>query len=199
VVLVLIVILLSLAGAALNATASVAQRAEDREESDNDRSMLPMLLDLASRPIWWLGIAAMISGFACEAVALTVGQIALVEPVMIAELPLTIIGARIFLGRRPSRRAWTAIVALAATVALFVTTLSPQGGDPAAVGTVAWLIATGLTAAAAVICVVLGRRSRNSRAALLGIATGATFALMSALRWPARWRSRCGRPDGLRG
>lgn len=177
----LIAVLLSLAGAALNATASVAQRAENREEPDDSASMLRALLDLASRPIWWLGIAAMISGFACEAVALTVGQIALVEPVMIAELPLTIIGARIFLGRHLTRRAWTALVGLAVAVAVFVATLAPEGGDPGAVPTHTWLIAGGITAAGAVVCVVLAQRSRSSRAAFLGIATGAVFALMSAL------------------
>lgn len=177
----LIAVLLSLAGAALNATASVAQRAENREESDDGASMLRALLDLASRPVWWVGIAAMISGFACEAVALTVGQIALVEPVMIAELPLTIIGARIFLGRHLTRRAWTAIIGLAVAVAVFVAALAPEGGDPAAVSTHTWLIASGITAGAAVACVVFAQRSRSSRAAYLGIATGAVFALMSAL------------------
>jgi drug/metabolite transporter (DMT)-like permease len=105
----LIPVALSLAGAALNATASVAQRAESRKESDEGGSMLRMLLDLAARPGWWVGIAAMIGGFACEAVALTVGQIAIVEPVMIIELPLTIIGARLFLGRRPARGAWASL------------------------------------------------------------------------------------------
>jgi len=177
----LIAILLSLAGAALNATASVAQRAENREETDRGGSMLRMLLDLASRPIWWLGIAAMISGFACEAVALTIGQIAVVEPVMIAELPLTIIGARLFLDRHLTGRAWAAIVGLAVAVAVFVAALGPEGGDPAAVRLWEWLVAGGITVAAAVVCVVIAQRAHGGRAAFLGIATGAVFALMSAL------------------
>lgn len=177
----LLAILLSLAGAALNATASVAQRDESREESGSSASMLGRLLDLASRPIWWCGVAAMISGFACEAVALTIGQIAVVEPVMIAELPLTIIGARIFLGRHLNARAWTAMVALAVAVAVFVAALAPEGGDPATVPLHIWLIAVGITVAAAVVCLVLARRGGGTRAAFLGVATGATFALMSAL------------------
>jgi drug/metabolite transporter (DMT)-like permease len=177
----LVAVLLSLGGAALNATASVAQRAENREETDPDESMLRMLLDLASRPLWWLGIAAMISGFACEAVALTVGQIALVEPVMIAELPLTIIGARLFLGRHLRWSAWASIVGLAVAVAVFVAALAPEGGDPASVPLAEWLVAVGITVAAAVGCVVVARRAGGARAAFLGIATGAVFALMSAL------------------
>lgn len=177
----LLAILFSLAGAALNATASVAQRDESREESGSSASMLGRLLDLASRPIWWVGVAAMISGFGCEAVALTIGQIAVVEPVMIAELPLTIIGARIFLGRHLNARAWTAMVALAVAVAVFVGALAPEGGDPASVPLYIWLIAVGITVAAAVVCLVLARRGGGTRAAFLGVATGATFALMSAL------------------
>jgi drug/metabolite transporter (DMT)-like permease len=177
----LVAILLSLAGAALNATASVAQRAENRQETDSSTSMLRKLLDLAAEPIWWLGIAAMISGFACEAVALTIGQIALVEPVMIAELPLTIIGARIFLGRHLTGRAWTAIVGLAVGVAALVAALAPEGGDPGTVRLSTWLIAGGVVVAAALACVVVAQRAHGARAALLGVATGAVFALMSAL------------------
>lgn len=140
----------------------MVQRAE-REEAERGGSMFRMLLDLASRPIWWLGIAAMISGFACEAGALTIGQIAVVEPVMIAELPLTIIGARLFLDRHLDARAWAAIVGLAASVAVFVASLAPEGGDPAVVPGHTWLIAGGTTTVAAVVCVVLAQRSRGAR------------------------------------
>jgi drug/metabolite transporter (DMT)-like permease len=177
----LIAVVLALAGAAMNATASVCQRHESREEPDRSGSILRMLLDLAARPIWWLGVVAMISGFGLEAAALALGRIAVVEPVMIVELPLTVLGARLFLGRRLNRTGWFALLGLAGAVALFVGALAPQGGDPTAVRLVTWAIVGGLTAAFAVVCAVLAARWRRPRAALLGVATGTAFALMSVL------------------
>jgi drug/metabolite transporter (DMT)-like permease len=177
----LVAVLLSLAGAAMNAVASVAQRHESREETDERETMLRMLLDLAGRPLWWVGVGAMISGFLLEAAALTVGRIAVVEPVMIAELPLTIVGARLFLGRRLTRGTWFSIIGLAAAVALFVGALAPEGGHPGEVPISDWLVAGGLSVGVAVACTLLAVPWRHARAALLGVATGTAFALMSAL------------------
>jgi drug/metabolite transporter (DMT)-like permease len=174
-------VLLSLLGAAMNAAASVCQRHESREESDQSGSTLRMLLDLAGRPIWWLGVAAMISGFGLEASALTLGKLAVVEPVMIVELPLTVIGARLFLGRRLNGTGWAALLGLAGAVALFVAALAPEGGDPAGVPLGTWLLAGVPTAGFAAVCTGLAVRWRRWRAALLGVATGTVFALMSAL------------------
>lgn len=177
----LIAVLLALAGAAMNAAASVCQRHESREESDRSGSTLRMLLDLAGRPIWWFGVAAMISGFGLEASALTVGRLAVVEPVMIAELPLTVVGAWYFLGRHLNRTGWLALLGLTASVALFVAALAPEGGDPASVPLDIWLLAGIPTVGVAVVCLLVGLRWRHPRAALLGVATGTAFALMSAL------------------
>jgi drug/metabolite transporter (DMT)-like permease len=83
------------------------------------------------------------------------------------------------LQRRYSRHVWTAIVGLAASLALFLFALAPDGGDPGGVRLVAGAINIGVAA----VFVVLGRRRRGPRprAALLGIGTGATFGLVSAL------------------
>lgn len=177
----MIAIVLSLVAAAMNATASVLQRQASRQESDQRGSTLRMLLDLVRRPSWVGGIGAMLAGFGLEATALTLGRLALVEPLMIAELPLTLVGATLVLGRRYSRRAWVAIAGLSAGLAVFVFALSPEGGDPGAVPLWLWLVAGIPTAAVALVCVLLGRRWRRPRAALYGIATGTTFGLMSAL------------------
>lgn len=177
----MIAIVLSLVAAAMNATASVLQRLANRNESDQRGSTLRMLLDLIHRPAWIAGIVAMMTGFLVEAAALTLGRLAMVEPLMIAELPLTLIGATMVLGRRYSRRAWVAIGGLSVGLAVFVFALGPEGGDPGAVPLSLWLLAGIPTAAFAIVCVVLGWRWRRPRAALLGVATGTTFGLMSAL------------------
>ncbi|PVZ06873.1 DMT family transporter [Actinomycetospora cinnamomea] len=139
----MIAIVLALAGALMNATASVCQRQANRDEPAQHGAIMRMLLDLARRPAWWAGIVAMISGFRLEAAALTVGRISLVEPVMIAELPLTLIGGPLAFGRRLTRRAWVAIGGLAVGVAVFVFALAPIGGDAGTVPLTTWLLAGG--------------------------------------------------------
>lgn len=177
----MIAIVLSLVASGMNAMASVLQRRANREQSGQQGSMLHMLLDLVRRPAWLGGIAAMVTGFALEAGALTLGSIALVEPLMIAELPLTLVGAVFVLQRRYRGQVWTAIVGLAGGLAVFLFALGPGGGDPAAAPLSLWLLAGSINAGVAVLCVLLGWRWRRPRAALLGIGTGATFGLMSAL------------------
>lgn len=177
----MIAAVLSLMASAMNATASVLQRRANREESDQPGSMLHMLLDLVRRPAWLGGIAAMMTGFALEATALALGRIALVEPLMIAELPLTLVGAMFVLHRRYRWQVWAGIVGLAVGLAVFLFALGPDGGDPGAVPLRSWLIGGSINAGIAVVCVLLGWRWRRPRAALLGIGTGATFGLMSAL------------------
>lgn len=177
----MIAAVLSLVASALNATASVLQRRANREESDDPGSMLHKLLDLVRRPAWLGGIAAMMSGFGLEAIALALGRIALVEPLMIAELPLTLVGAMFVLQRRYRWQVWAGIVGLAVGLAVFLFALAPDGGDPGAVPLRSWLIAGSINAGIAVVCVLSGRRWRRPRAVLLGIGTGATFGLMSAL------------------
>ena len=68
-----------------NAAASVLQRKADREEPD-DRTGLAMLWDLAHKPAWIAGIAAVIVGFLLQAGALATGPIALVQPILVLEL-----------------------------------------------------------------------------------------------------------------
>ena len=177
----MIAVVLSLVASAMNALASVLQRRANQEESEQQRSMVRMVLALARRPVWLGGIAAMMTGFALEACALTLGRIALVEPLMIAELPLTLIGTVFILHRRYAWSVWIAIVGFAASLAVFLFALGPEGGHPEAVPLGTWLIAGSVNLGIAVACVLLGWRWRGPRAALLGIATGLTFGLMSAL------------------
>ena len=65
----MLAVLLSLAAAAMNAVASVAQRWATRDEPDRT-GPLRRLFDLIRRPAWWAGIGAMISGFSLGACAL---------------------------------------------------------------------------------------------------------------------------------
>ncbi len=174
-------VILMLVAAALNASASVLQRRAAREEPESRSFSLRMFLDLVQRPSWVFGILAMIVGFVLHGVSISLSRIALVQPLLVAELPLTLLLASIVFHLRISARDWWAIGLQSVGLAMFVTCLAPSGGDPAAVPVRDWAIAAGATVAAVLLLVFLGYRARHEhRAALLGVATGAAFGLNSS-------------------
>lgn len=171
-----------LAAALSNASASVLQRRATRDEPDSRAFSLRMFLDLARRPSWVLGITAMIVGFLLHAVSISLSRIALVQPLLVAELPLTLVLASVTFKLRIGRRDRIALAMQSVGLAAFVTCLSPVGGNPSAVPWLTWLIGCAANVAGVGTLVVLGYVGRHEhRAALLGIATGAAFGLNSSL------------------
>ena len=173
---------LAVLAALLNAVASVLQRWAGRAEPDERAFSIGLLFDLVRQPVWIAGIVAITTGFLTQVVALTLGHIAMVQPLMVAELPFAILLAASVFRLRPRRSEWVAIAALTVGLALFIFCLAPGGGDPLAAPTAAWLVGLGVTAAAVAGAVLWGRSRRHEqRAALLGIATGVAFGLIAAL------------------
>jgi drug/metabolite transporter (DMT)-like permease len=178
----MLAVALMLVAAALHGSASVLQRKAARDEPDSRAFSLAMFLDLARRPSWLFGILAMLSGFVLHGVSISLSRIALVQPLLVAELPFTLVLASLVFHMRIPVRDWWAIGMQTVGLAAFVTCLAPTGGNPGAVSAVDWAIGAGATVGGVLIFVVLGYRGRHEhRAALLGIATGAMFGLNSSL------------------
>ena len=78
-------IVLAVAACLCTATASVCQRkgARSTETAGLD---LRLVFRLARQPVWLLGIASMILGFVFQLTALHFGSLALVQPILAAEL-----------------------------------------------------------------------------------------------------------------
>lgn len=177
-----LVIVLALVAAALNACASVLQRRASADEPDERAFSIQLLLNLVSKPVWLAGIAAMLLGFLVQATALTLGDIALVQPLLIAELPFVLLlAAGVF--HTPLRaREWTAVDLLAVGLAAFLVCLGSSGGGAATAGLAAWLIGVAGTLGLAGVLVTVGYYSRGpSRAGWLGIATDVVFGLTAVL------------------
>src|SRR5699024_9708559 len=115
-------------------------------------------------------------------VAISVSRIALVQPLLVTELPFTLLLASVVFHGRLSTADWTAIALQTVGLAMFITTLAPTGGDAAQVPLGKWMLGIGLTTAVLAVLVLGGYRGKpQHRAALLGIATGITFGLNSSL------------------
>lgn len=175
-------VVLMIVAAALQASASVLQRKAARDEPESRAFTLAMFGDLVRRPSWLFGILAMLSGFVLHGISISLSQIALVQPLLVAELPFTLVLASLVFSVSIPVRDWWAIGMQTVGLAAFVTCLAPMGGDPAAVSAAGWALGIGATVAGVLLLVFLGYRGRREhRAALLGIATGAAFGLNSSL------------------
>lgn len=173
---------LVLIAAVVNACSTVLQRRAARDEPDEAAFSLGMLFDLVRRPSWVGGILCMILGFLLQAAALTVGRIAVVQPLLTAELPLTLLLAAWAFSHRLPAREWVAIGAMAVGLAGFVFSLSPSGGDVLGASTLRWVIAL-VVSLAVVLALALAGAARHGqpRAAALGLATGTLFGIVAAL------------------
>jgi drug/metabolite transporter (DMT)-like permease len=174
-------VLVAVAAAAANALGSVLQRSASRHHEPGGGRRRAVLA-LLRRPAWSAGIGSHVVGFVLQGTALTLAAISVVQPVLIAELPFTLVLSAVLLRTPMGRRAWTAIAAMALGVALLLFCLVPAGGDPGAVSGVAWLVGTAAVLVILGVLTVLGRGGRGRRRALwFGLAAGVTYGYNAAL------------------
>ncbi len=182
-------VVLAVAASFCTATASLAQRQGAKSVQSADGFDFRLIFRLARRPVWLLGITAMIGGFLFQITALRYGALALVQPILALEL-LLVFGYMAIAGRRRMRvrhRDWLAAAAMSAGIAVFLGLASPSGGRPHAPGS-AWLLAglVTLVLVLAALGLAFGLDSRTGatpsrRAALLGCATGIAWGFVAAV------------------
>jgi drug/metabolite transporter (DMT)-like permease len=173
-------IALALAAALLFALGTVLQQRAGLEAPAGGSSS-GLLIRMAKRPVWLIGIAADAFGFVAQAAALGFGRLAVVQPLLVSSVVFALpLGARLTKQKVTRVDLGAAVLVVAALVA-FLTVANPSGGRAdAPLGD--WLIAIGACLVVCVPLVLAGRHGPASRrAAMLGIATGVLFALSAAL------------------
>lgn len=175
-----------------NATSSVLQRKANRDVPREENLSLKLVWSLLHQPVWFGGILAVTVGFLLQATALGNGQLATVEPVLVLELPATLLLASRVFGSRLHRREWASIAVMTAALAALLYSLSPSAGRSASVAWYVWVIGLGTNLAVVGVLVLAARRgpagqgggtygSGARQAALLGVAGGSAFGLTAAL------------------
>ncbi len=181
-------ILLAIAASLCTATASVCQRIGARS-SETAGFDVWLVFRLARRPVWLLGVAAMIGGFVFQLTALRFGELALVQPILALEL-LFVFGYLAVAGSgrvRVQRRDWLAAAAMSAGIGTFLWLASPSGGRlhaRASLWLLSGLVTFGVVLAALAVAFGLGngpRASRSRRAAVLGAAAGISWGFLAAV------------------
>jgi drug/metabolite transporter (DMT)-like permease len=174
-------IVLALLTSASNATASVLQRRAASQARTSRPLELSLIADLVRRRIWLAGIAMVVVASLLQAGALATGPIALVQPIFIVELPLTLLLSSYVWHRRLQRRTWGAVALVTVSLGTGLAAAEPSGGgDHAPVPIwILTLIATGCFEMVLILAAL--RANGEPRAALLGLAAACGYALTAAL------------------
>src|ERR1700733_8838799 len=177
---------LALAGSLCTAMSSVCQRL-GAKNAEAPRGAVWLIVRLARRPIWLIGLASQLRGFAFQVTALHYGALALVQPVFALELLLVFASMTVLGSGRVTRRDWLAAAAMSAGLGLLLLAASPSGGRAHAPASLWWL--AGLISLAAVVTglgIAFGLRRRSpasarGRAAVLGAVPGIAWGFVAAV------------------
>jgi hypothetical protein len=179
----MVCVFFALLTAASNACAAVLQR-KAAAQVPTERSMhLSLIADLVHRRVWLAGIGMVIVAAVAQAAALATGPIALVQPIFIIELPVTLVLAALVNHNRDALRKlpWLAIGTTTAALGLGLAIAQPSGASSTA-SNQSWAIALIVTACFEAVLIIWAMRTIGEpRAALLGLAAACGYALTAAL------------------
>ncbi|MER6954252.1 MULTISPECIES: DMT family transporter [unclassified Streptomyces] len=177
---IVLAVLFAVLGAASNAVGTAFQRKAAATVARGGGVRL--LLALARRPAWAIGIAGVTGAALFQALALINGPMALVQPVFILELPFALLVAVPLLHRRLSPAAWWAVGAVVAGLALLLASAAPSGNRRQA-GLDRWIPVLVVVVAVMAVAVLLARSATSPlfRAAALASAAAVGNALTAAL------------------
>lgn len=169
--------------AAGNAGANTLQRAANRGQNQDQQFSLQLIKNLLHTKKWFAGILCMAGSFFLQAAGLGLGSLSAVEPLLVLELPLTMIASHIWLGAHMSRRGWASVIGMTVSTIALIAFLGPGRGRTSGVHWYVYLLAMLATATVVGACYFLGVRwqDRTKRAVILGVGTGAAYGLAAAI------------------
>ena len=132
---------------------------------------------LLRNPQWLAGWGVQVGAFAFQAVALQLGQLSVVQPLLVTELVLALVLRRVWIRQSVAGAAWAGAAAACAGLAVFIVAAEPRGGHA---GPTSGHWAAAIVACLAIVAAlsVLARGgSPGRRAALHGTAAGVMWAL----------------------
>jgi drug/metabolite transporter (DMT)-like permease len=175
-------VVLALGAGLCYAIAAVVQQRVAAQQAP-ELSLSPRLvIALAHRPLWLLGIAVDLTAYGLEAAALGVGSVLVVGPLLASGLLFALPFASFRTGRRVTRAEMIPAALITVGLALYVEVGSPAGTASHA-SHLAWALAAAVVIVATTVLVALGRRAvePGRRATYYGIATGVVYSLTAVL------------------
>ncbi len=167
-------VVFALAAAFCNAVNLLSQHSASTAAPKREKGWR-LVVYLVRQPLWLLGAVAAVGSFAFQAVALHIGQLSVVQPILVTELVFVLVLRRLWIRQDVARAAWAAVLVVCAALAVFLSVAEPTGGQPVP-DTSEWLSVVAAFGAAIAVLAVAGRRGPPVRRA-------AAFATAAALTW----------------
>ncbi|GAB3066472.1 DMT family transporter [Micromonospora schwarzwaldensis] len=140
-----------------------------------------LLLRLFRNRLWLSGWIPDTAGVVFQVLALRVGALAVVQPVMASGLFMAVLIEAVIAGRRVARRDLLAVAVGVVGLTAFLLLADVHAGVTRPAPT-AWTVAMSCAVAAIAVCVVAARhRHGAARGALLGVAGGVAYSFAAAL------------------
>ncbi|MFF5260880.1 DMT family transporter [Actinomadura viridis] len=176
-----VAIAVPLAAACLLGVGFVCQQHAAYEEPLREVLHIELILHLARKPVWLLGIALMIGGQVLGTVAFALSGVTAVEPLLAMTLVFALVFAHLIYRESFTRAAWAGAVLVCAGISMFLLFGQPSGGSPVSHVSFRWLAAGGVVIAAG-LCVLIGRRAAFvNRAILFAAAAGMFYGVQDVL------------------
>jgi drug/metabolite transporter (DMT)-like permease len=175
VVSVTVMIVTALAAAVLYGAGAAVEQKQAAAAPASSAGRPRLLLLLARQPLWLLGIAAQVGGFAAHAVALRSGPLATVQMLVAGELIVAVVIMRAWSGRPLSRASWAAALTVVLAVAAFLAVTAPGHHHLASHPdyNVAAAVGAAVSGGGALVAAAVGLRAAGrNRAVLLAVAAG---------------------------
>ena len=171
---ILFALLAALSNAVNEATQHVASTAAPSRSSG-----WQLVVYLFRNPLWLLGWAALIAAFLFQALALSQGQISVVQPLLATELVFMLLLRQVWIHQSIRPITWGAATVTCVGLAVFIGAGQPGGGEPTPTSGHWFAAALACCAAAAVLAVLARWGSPSVRAALYGSASAVMWALVA--------------------
>ena len=171
---ILFALLAALSNAVNEATQHVASTAAPSRSSG-----WQLVVYLFRNPLWLLGWAALIAAFIFQALALSRGEISVVQPLLATELVFMLLLRRVWIHQSIRPITWAAATLTCAGLTVFIAAGQPGGGHATPTSGHWFTAALACCAAAAVLAVLARWGSPSLRAALYGSASAVLWALVA--------------------
>jgi drug/metabolite transporter (DMT)-like permease len=133
------------------------------------------------KPVWWLGIGSMVVGAALGGLALQLGSVALVEPLLSTNLLFALFFASLAARQRVRPLEVVGALLLSAALGLFIAIGEPRNSVSPKAGLPTILLAVLVAAAVVAALISLAkRRTLTGESALIAAAAGTLFGLQDA-------------------
>lgn len=178
----LLAIVFALASAFVTALSTSVQHHAAGRIPPEVRNPFQVLFLLAQRPLWVLGQALGLIGFAFHFLALGFGPIALVQPIIITGIVFAVPIRSAISRAWPEPRELIAVIVTAAALAIFLAASNPQHSSDTPVGPPLWILI--LLCYAGSWAVFFGARrvaGATEKAFLMGVSAGVFLGMVAVL------------------